>query len=98
MLHVLSMGFADLPGEAAPVSLGGGETPSALAIHGQVVCAVTGGWRWALLTWAVAHTVFAVVPKHEALVLLIQDSCLSIKEKTLPEKPAGLLEFLRDVA
>ena len=39
-----------------------------------------------------------VVPKHEALVLLIQDSCLSIKEKTLPVKPAGLLEFLRDVA
>ena len=41
---------------------------------------------------------FAVVPKQEALVLLIQDSSLSIKEKTLPEKPEGLLEFLRDVA
>ena len=42
MLHVLSMGFADLQGEAALVSLGGGETPSALAIHGQLACAVTG--------------------------------------------------------
>ena len=104
MLHVLSMGFADLQGEAALVSLGGGETPSALAVHGQLACAMTGwvggggGGCWALLTWAVAHKVFAVVPKHEALVLLIQDSCLSIKEKPLPEKPAGLLEFLRDVA
>ena len=100
MLHVLNMDLADLQGEAAPVSLGGsggGEPPSTLAIHGQQACAVTGGWRWALLTWAVAHTVFAVIPKHEALVLLIQDHCLAIKEKAPPAKSAGLHEFLRDV-
>jgi len=38
--------------------------------------------------------VFAVVPKLPALVYLIQEKCLQVKEKALPEKAAKVAKYL----
>ena len=71
--------------------------PADISVVNKEVCKFDGaGWAWALLTWAMAHTVFAIKPKprHQALLLLVQDLCLKIKERPLPERAAKVVAFL----
>ena len=103
LTHVLSIDVSEIVGEAAtaPVVIGGGDVdkePVDISVLGKRVCLLDGApWGWALLTWAMVHTVFAVVPKprHQPLLFLVQDRCLSVKERPLPERAAKVMAFLQ---